>query len=314
MPVSLVESMLEGINLTGSAVFLLYLFLFLVSDILGYLIEVLFRRFFSAKKWVNPGFMKGPWLPLYGFGCSLMFTFCWLMLVYFPLPEGAHFYNPTGQLFNSTYQSGPTVYDLIVIAIMGCSLILLEFIAGLIFVKGFKIKLWDYSNMRGNILGIICPVFDVIWFAVAIIYYYLLNPYVYKITFDVYNSVVDQSGYVKVLPIFFFGVIFGVMLYDFVSSLGLFSKVRQYVKSSGIVVNYDKFVYQHKAKLSLSKEKFLESLPKFVQETIEKEKNTPKQNKIKVQNFLKKMFLIDPNQEYSYDEAYGEDNRPKKME
>ena len=40
--------------------FLLYLFLFLVGCMAGYALEVLFRRFVTAKKWVNPGFMKGP--------------------------------------------------------------------------------------------------------------------------------------------------------------------------------------------------------------------------------------------------------------
>ena len=63
---------------------LLYLFLFLTGAFLGYLLEVLFRRFFTAKKWVNPGFMRGPWLPLYGFGVVLMFTVVVLLLYYLP--------------------------------------------------------------------------------------------------------------------------------------------------------------------------------------------------------------------------------------
>ena len=311
MPIIFVDSIVPGVNLNGSQLFLLYLFLFLFADVLGYIIEVLFRRIFSAKKWVNPGFMKGPWLPLYGFGCCIMFTFCWLMLSYFPLPEGQHFYNPSGNLFSSSIKWGPNVYDLIPICIMGLSLIALEFVAGLIFVKGFKVKLWDYSNMKGNILGIICPVFDLIWFAVAIIYYYLINPYVYQITVDAYHFIVSKSGYVKVLPIFFFGVIYGLMLYDFVSSLGLFGKVRQYAKRRGISVNYTKFIYEQKEKLSLSKKKFIESLPKIIQENIEKEKEG-KKNEKKMKSFLRNLFLINPDQEYSYDDSFGKDNRPKR--
>lgn len=310
MSIMLVDSIVPGVNVSGSSLFLLYLFLFLFADVLGYLIEVLFRRLFSAKKWVNPGFMKGPWLPLYGFGCCLMFTFCWLMLSYFPLPEGVHFYNPTGHLFSNNVKAGPNVYDLIPIGIMGLSLIALEFVAGLIFVKGFKVKLWDYTNMKGNILGIICPVFDVIWFAVAIIYYYLVNPYVFDITVRVYNYIAGAGGYVRVLPIFFFGVIYGLMLYDFVSSIGIFSKVRSYVKTSGISVNYTKFIDEQKERLSLSKKKFVESLPKMIQETLEKEKQKPK-NDDKVKSMLRTAFLIDP--EKNTKDSYGEDNRPKKM-
>ena len=48
-------------------------FLFFVGSCLGWCVEVLFRRFFSAKKWINPGFLTGPYLPLYGFGLTFMY-------------------------------------------------------------------------------------------------------------------------------------------------------------------------------------------------------------------------------------------------
>ena len=56
-------------------IFLLCLFLFLIGSMLGYGLEVLFRRFVSAKHWVNPGFMNGPWLPFYRLGALLLLTF-----------------------------------------------------------------------------------------------------------------------------------------------------------------------------------------------------------------------------------------------
>ena len=117
--------------------FLLYLFLFLVGSMLGYLCEVLFRRFFSAKKWVNPGFMKGPWLPLYGFGILLMFTIC--IVFEKNLPADWRMYNP-GDFMGLGYASAPTVVDLIPIATMGFGMLVLEFIAGLILVKGVKLS------------------------------------------------------------------------------------------------------------------------------------------------------------------------------
>ena len=57
----------------ASRYLIVILFMFLIGAIIGYGLEVFYRRFFSAKKWVNPGFMKGPYLPLYGFGLVLMF-------------------------------------------------------------------------------------------------------------------------------------------------------------------------------------------------------------------------------------------------
>ena len=50
--------------------FLTLAFLFFIGAITGWVIEVLFRRFLSSanpeRKWINPGFCTGPYLPLYG--------------------------------------------------------------------------------------------------------------------------------------------------------------------------------------------------------------------------------------------------------
>ena len=57
--------------------FLVIAFLFFVGSIVGWLIEIVFRRFFSSAnkehRWINPGFLIGPYLPLYG--CSLCVLF-----------------------------------------------------------------------------------------------------------------------------------------------------------------------------------------------------------------------------------------------
>ena len=122
--------------------------LFAIGSLTGYIIEVFFRRFVSQHRWVNPGFMKGPWLPLYGFGTIVMFTVCFLFITY--LPKSIKFYNPLGNLFERSTKSGPTWFDLIPILTMWLGMNLLELVAGLIFIRGFKVKLWDYTNLKGN--------------------------------------------------------------------------------------------------------------------------------------------------------------------
>ena len=47
--------------------------LFVIGSLLGWVIELLFRRFVSQKKWMNPGFLTGPYLPIYGFGVLLLY-------------------------------------------------------------------------------------------------------------------------------------------------------------------------------------------------------------------------------------------------
>ena len=50
-------------------------FLFFIGATCGWTAEVLFRRFLSSanpeRKWINPGFCVGPYLPLYGVGLCL---------------------------------------------------------------------------------------------------------------------------------------------------------------------------------------------------------------------------------------------------
>ena len=44
---------------------------------LGWVLELLFRRFLSGnnpeRKWINPGFMVGPYVPLYGSGLCILY-------------------------------------------------------------------------------------------------------------------------------------------------------------------------------------------------------------------------------------------------
>ena len=62
-------------------IFLIVLYLFFFGAVGGWVLELLFRRFFSGanpeRKWLNPGFLFGPCLPLYGFGTVLLFILCW---------------------------------------------------------------------------------------------------------------------------------------------------------------------------------------------------------------------------------------------
>lgn len=59
------------------SLFLTIAFLFFIGSMAGWVIEVVFRRFFSSanpeRKWINPGFLSGPYLPLYGFSLCVLF-------------------------------------------------------------------------------------------------------------------------------------------------------------------------------------------------------------------------------------------------
>ena len=55
-------------------VFLTLACLFFIGSVTGWVIELLFRNIVHHnKKWVNPGFCTGPYLPIYGFGLCTLF-------------------------------------------------------------------------------------------------------------------------------------------------------------------------------------------------------------------------------------------------
>ena len=48
--------------------FFIAAFIFMIFSVIGWVIELFFRRFVSTKRWINPGLLKGPYLPIYGIG------------------------------------------------------------------------------------------------------------------------------------------------------------------------------------------------------------------------------------------------------
>ena len=293
-------------------IFLIYLFLFIFGSMLGWVIEVLYRRFFSAKKWVNPGFNKGPWLPLYGFGVIVMFTMCLLCVAF--LPESIVLYNPLGNLFGRKGVTGATPYDLIPILLMWFSMVLLEFLAGIIFIKGFHVKLWDYSNMKGNILGIICPVFTFIWGAVAVIYYYAISPFLYELATIMHNYMFGGEGMVAHFGfIFVLGIAYGIMIIDFITSIGLFNAISKFAKEKGIIAKAEEMRDKFSKTNKETRQKLFNILPEEIKNTILEKQNAPKKED-SIKKKINEAILIDPSKADSTNENYDEKGRPIKIE
>ncbi|MDE7431059.1 MAG: putative ABC transporter permease, partial [Lachnospiraceae bacterium] len=67
-------------------IFLELAFLFFMGSLSGWGLEVIFRRFFSdanpERKWINPGFLAGPYLPLYGFSLCALFLLAHIKITF----------------------------------------------------------------------------------------------------------------------------------------------------------------------------------------------------------------------------------------
>ena len=196
--------------------------LFVIGSLLGWIIELFFRRLVSQKKWVNPGFLTGPYLPIYGFGVVVLYAVS-------NIPLGIEL----------------KVVDIIVrIIIIGFGMTFIEFIAGLIFIKGLKIKLWDYSDRKGNIMGIICPIFSLVWLVVGSLYYFLLNP-----------VLVEGISWISenLIYTFFVGVVVGAMVVDLSYSIHLATKLKQFKEMQGL--RFEEFKKEFKKKVNELKSK-----------------------------------------------------------
>ena len=189
--------------------FLVGIFLFFIGSCGGYLLEVLWRRFVSAKKWINPGFLTGPYLPLYGFGVVGLFLVSLL-----PIHTGKGWADA-----------------LIIILIMGVAMTLIEYITGLIFIKGLRIRLWDYSKQWGNLQGIICPLYSLFWLMIAAVYYFVIDAKVIAAVVWFVNHI--QFAYVV-------GVISGIFLVDLCHAFGLSRRIKSFADEHNIVIHLEK--------------------------------------------------------------------------
>ena len=126
----------------------LYLFLlFLMYAILGWIAEVLLALY-THKKFINRGFLIGPYCPIYGVGVLLII---WLLKKY-----------------------TDSALALFVLAMVIC--MTLEYLTSFIMEKLFNTRWWDYSDKRFNINGRICLETAIPFGIGGLIIMYLVNP------------------------------------------------------------------------------------------------------------------------------------------
>lgn len=193
--------------------FLTLAYLFFIGSVLGWVLELFYRRFISGanpeRKWINPGFCVGPYVPLYGFGLCILFVLAYI--------GDAHEVNTTGG-------------KLLMFLGMAVSMTAIEYIAGIVSLKFMKIRLWDYSKQWGNIQGLICPAFSALWAAVSAVYYFCVHPYI----LDALDWLSRNLAFSFVI-----GYFFGVFTIDLVYSAKLVSRIRKFADEHEVVIKVE---------------------------------------------------------------------------
>lgn len=130
--------------------------LFALYSFAGWVLETTYASI-SARKFINRGFLSGPFCPIYGFGAVIITqTFAFLSHIL-----GVHrlslFFTVTLSILLAT---------------------ILEYITGFLLEKIFHCKWWDYSDEFLNIHGRICLKFSLLWGVLAYILISVLQPVV----------------------------------------------------------------------------------------------------------------------------------------
>lgn len=129
-----------------------YIALFAIYCFLGWALEVIYRSV-TQRKFINAGFLFGPFIPIYGMGAFLTLALQELL------------------------KSQPLALQFVV---FGVSITGLEYLVGFFSEKIFKLQLWDYSENRFNLHGRVCLPFSLCWTALAFGFVLLIHPVIFK--------------------------------------------------------------------------------------------------------------------------------------
>ena len=125
-----------------------YIVLFALYCFLGWVLEAIYRSV-TQRKLVNAGFLHGPFLPIYGLAAFLVI---FLQHVF----QNWHF--------------APRF------VLCGLAITAIEYMAGFLTEKIFKMTLWNYSECRFNLHGYVCLQFSLLWTLLALVFAIFVHP------------------------------------------------------------------------------------------------------------------------------------------
>ena len=124
----------------------------MIYAFLGWCLEVVYVGLNSGR-FVNRGFLNGPYCPIYGFGVLIVIT------LLSPLQENLLLLFIGSVILTST----------------------LEFLTGFILEKVFSQRWWDYSDIPFNLMGHICLKFSIFWGLGCMFVIKIIHPYIVAI-------------------------------------------------------------------------------------------------------------------------------------
>ena len=147
---------------------ILFLFFWIIS-IMGFIMEVLVCSI-EERKFINRGFLIGPYCPIYGFGGILL-----LALSYFK----------------------DNLLIVFLLSMILCSI--LEYFVSYIMELLFKVRWWDYSNDPYNLNGRICLRNALAFGILGMILVCFVNPFIFNILYNLSDKVLIILGIITLV-------------------------------------------------------------------------------------------------------------------
>ncbi len=125
-----------------------FILIFSLYAFAGWVMETSYRSI-TQRRIVNPGFLAGPFLPIYGFFATLVIR-------------------SSDQLSILSW-----VWQFVLFV---CISTMLEYAAGWFFERFFHLQLWDYNTTPFNLQGRIALPFSLLWGVLGMMFHHIIHP------------------------------------------------------------------------------------------------------------------------------------------
>lgn len=200
---------------------------FAINSFLGWLVESLYRTY-KEKKFINSGFLYGPFVPIYGFGTLLIF---FISLFINKLNIGAQI----------------LIYSILVT--------LLEYMSSYILEKIFSVKLWDYREEKFNLNGRICLKFSLFWAILISIYILFIQKNILKLIAIIPEFLKMVISYILIIYFIIDTFVSSKIYFIFANA---FNHIQEVIKKG-----FKPAEYLSKIKLPIEIKEFLTAMRKF---------------------------------------------------
>lgn len=192
-----------------------YFIYFYLYSFVGWFFESCYCSL-RPKKWINRGFLRGPFCPIYGVG-ALTILICLL---------------PFRSMTKNDYVNELLIF---VVGMVVCDIV--EYFTSFVMEKAFNARWWDYSEQPFNLHGRICLTHTLYWGTCSCLFLYVVHPLV-----DVYFVSQINIESRKLLVYIISTVFFADVITTVINALGIRAYFVKFKELSDDIVEFTNIV------------------------------------------------------------------------